>query len=480
MFKDSITPIILCGGKGSRLWPLSRESFPKQFLAFNKNNNKTLFQNTNERILSLKNLNNPILICNEEHRFIVAEQLRESKIFPNSIILEPFGKNTASAIIIGALIAMEKEENPFILVLSSDHIIKDEPEFINVIKSGLSFAEKGDLVTFGIVPTSPDTGYGYIEAEKPFKKNNVEGHKIIKFLEKPKLEIAEKFIKDERYTWNSGMFLFKAKTIIKEAEKICPDILNLCLSSIKPKLEDFDFRRLNHNAFEKLPNISFDVAIMEKTKRGVVLPLNAGWSDIGNWKSVWENSYKNNEGNVFKGHVIAKNSENCLVRSESRLVVGIGLKNLTIVETSDAILIADQNQSQEVKDIVEELKTRGISEGQEHKKIYRPWGNYLSVSEGVGWQVKLINVKAGAELSLQMHHHRSEHWVVVKGTAKVEINSKISILSVNQSTYIPLGAKHRLSNPGKIPLLLIEIQSGSYLGEDDIVRFEDNYGRLSS
>ena len=241
MFKDSITPLILCGGKGSRLWPLSRESFPKQFLAFNKNNNKTLFQNTNERILSLKNLNNPILICNEEHRFIVAEQLRESKIFPNSIILEPFGKNTASAIIIGALIAMEKEENPFILVLSSDHIIKDEPEFINVIKSGLSFAEKGDLVTFGIVPTSPNTGYGYIEAEKPFKKNNVEGHKIIKFLEKPKLEIAEKFIKDERYTWNSGMFLFKAKTIIKEAEKICPDILNLCLSSIKPKLQDLIF-----------------------------------------------------------------------------------------------------------------------------------------------------------------------------------------------------------------------------------------------
>ncbi len=480
MSKDSITPIILCGGKGSRLWPLSRESFPKQFLAFNKNNNKSLLQNTNERILPLCNLNNPILICNEEHRFIVAEQMRESKINPHSIILEPFGKNTAPAIIIGALIAMEKDENPFILVLSSDHLIKNEIEFINVIQSGLSYAESGDLVTFGIVPTSPDTGYGYIEAEKTFKKNQITGHKIIKFFEKPKLEIAEKFIQDQRYTWNSGMFLFKAKSIIKEAEEICPEILELCKSSIKQKLQDLDFRRLNHKEFEKLPNISFDVAIMEKTKRGVVLPLNAGWSDIGNWKSVWENSHKNSEGNVIKGQVIAKHSENCLLRSESRLVVGIGLKNLTVVETSDAILIAGQNQSQDVKNIVEELKSKGISAGQEHKKIYRPWGDYLSVAEGIGWQVKLINVKAGGKLSLQMHHHRSEHWVVVKGTAKVEINSKISILSVNQSTYIPLGAKHRLSNPGKIPLLLIEIQSGSYLGEDDIVRFEDNYGRINT
>ncbi|MAR85341.1 MAG: mannose-1-phosphate guanylyltransferase/mannose-6-phosphate isomerase [Cytophagia bacterium] len=479
MFKDSITPIILCGGKGSRLWPLSRESFPKQFLAFNNKNNKSLLQNTNERILPLGNLNNPILICNEEHRFIVAEQMRESKIEPHSIVLEPFGKNTAPAIIIGALIALEKDYNPFILVLSSDHLIKNELEFINVIQSGLPYAESGDLVTFGIVPTSPDTGYGYIEAEKPFKKDQIAGNKIIKFFEKPKLEIAKKFIKDERFTWNSGMFLFKAEAIIKEAEKICPEILELCESSIKEKLQDYDFRRLNHKEFEKLPNISFDVAIMEKTKKGIVLPLNAGWSDIGNWKSVWENSHKDSKGNVIKGQVITKNSENCLLRSESRLMVGIGLKNLTVVETSDAILIAGQQQSQEVKKIVEELKTKGINEGHEHKKIYRPWGDYLSVADGNGWQVKLITVKAGGELSLQMHHHRSEHWVVVKGTAKVEIDSKISILSTNQSTYIPLGAKHRLSNPGKIPLLLIEIQSGSYLGEDDIVRFEDSYGRTN-
>ncbi len=479
MLKDLITPIILCGGKGSRLWPLSRESFPKQFLAFNKNDNKSLLQKTNERILTLKNLNNPILICNEEHRFIVAEQMRDSEIDPCSIILEPFGKNTAPAIIMGALISLEQDKNPFILVLSSDHLIKNENEFINVIKSGLSYAEEGKLVTFGIVPTSPDTGYGYIEAEKPFEEKNLVGHKIIRFIEKPKLEIAEKFIKDERFTWNSGIFLFKAKTLIKEAETICPEILNLCKSSINPKLNDFDFRRLHKNAFKNLPNISFDVAIMEKTKRGIVLPLNAGWSDIGNWKSVWENSEKNSEGNVIQGQVVSKNSENCLIRSESRLVVGIGLKNLTIVETSDAILIAGQNESQNVKNIVEELKNKGISEGQEHKKIYRPWGDYLSVAEGNGWQVKLIHVKAGAELSLQMHHHRSEHWVVVKGTAKVEINSKVSILSINQSTYIPLGAIHRLSNPGKIPLLLIEIQSGSYLGEDDIVRFEDNYGRTN-
>ena len=478
MPSEPVIPIILCGGFGTRLWPLSRQSFPKQFLSLDSNDKKSLLQKTQERIQLLENLRNPILICNEEHRFIVAEQMREIDVNPNSILLEPFGKNTAPAITLAALKSLEIENDPFLLILSSDHEIKNESKFIEVIKKGIEYASNNKLVTFGIVPNSPETGYGYIKSEEEFKKNLIKGSNIISFIEKPEREKAEEFIKDKRFTWNSGMFLFKSKIILKEMEKFCPEITRYCREALKDNLLDLDFQRLNEKAFIKCPKISIDVGVMEKTKEGIVLPLDAGWSDVGSWDSVWQIAEKDKEGNSISGNVFTKDSFNCYVKSEKRLVAAIGLNNLIIVETGDAILVSDKDKSQEVKNIVSKLKDKGIPEGQEHKKIYRPWGYYESVVDDIRWKVKLINVKPGEKLSLQMHHHRSEHWIVVSGTAQVEIEDKMFILNENQSSYIPLGAKHRLSNPGKINLTLIEVQSGSYLGEDDIERFEDNYGRI--
>ena len=474
-----VIPILLCGGFGTRLWPLSRQSFPKQFLSLNEEEKKSFLQKTQERINNINNIKNPILICNEEHRFIVAEQMREININPNSILLEPFAKNTAPAIALAALKSLEIENDPFLLILSSDHEIKDEISFIKVIEEGIEYAEKGRLVTFGIVPNSPETGYGYIKSEEEFKSNIIKGSNIISFTEKPNRKEAEKFLKDKRFTWNSGMFLFKASKIIKEMEKFCPEILKYCKEALADNLLDLDFQRLNEKAFSKCPSISIDVAVMEKTKIGTVLPLDAGWSDVGNWDSVWQISKKDENNNVLSGNVISENSFNCYVKSEKRLVAALGLNNLIVVETGDAVLISNRDNSQEVKDIVNQLRNKGIPESQEHKKIYRPWGYYESVVDDKRWKVKLINVKSGEKLSLQMHHHRSEHWIVVNGTALVEIEDKKFILNENQSSYIPLGAKHRLSNPGKINLTLIEVQSGSYLGEDDIERFEDNYGRLT-
>lgn len=471
-----IIPIILSGGSGSRLWPLSRESFPKQYLSINSKNNISLLQKTQERISKLKNIKNPILICNENHRFIIAEQMREINVNPQSILLEPFGKNTAPAITIAALKALEKEDNPNLLVLSSDHHIEDEEEFIKVIKKGLENIDQ-NIITFGVIPTAPETGYGYIKSETPYDLNNFQGSKILKFIEKPKLDKAKLLIKDKCYTWNSGIFMFSAKTLIKEIEKFCPEILNFAKESLNKSKSDLDFQRLDKDSFNKFPDISIDNAVMENTDLGYVIPLNAGWSDIGSWNSVWETSNKDKEGNHIIGKTIIKETKNCYIRSEDRLVVGIGLNNLVIVETNDAILIVDRESSQDVKNIVKSLKLNGIKEGLNHREIFRPWGSYLSIAEEKKWQVKLITVKPGEKLSLQMHHYRSEHWIVVKGEAKVEIEDQVFSLTENKSTYIPIEAKHRLSNPGKVPLKLIEVQSGSYLGEDDIVRFEDKYGR---
>lgn len=478
MKKLPITPIILCGGSGSRLWPLSRETYPKQFLSINPASNKSLLQLTLERIKSIENLNKPILVCNEEHRFIAAEQLREINVTPQSIILEPFGKNTAPAILIATLQAMLKKEKTNILVLSSDHNINNDKEFIKIVEAGVEYCEKGKLVTFGIVPTFPEVGYGYIEAEKELDIKNPKGQNITRFIEKPNLENAKIFLKNKRFTWNSGIFLFQAETLIKESEKLVPNLLNLCRKASEKQINDLDFQRLNKSSFEKCPNVSIDVAIMEKTKLGVVLPMNVGWNDIGSWKSVWEISKKDLGGNLLQGKTFIKETKNCYLRSENRLVVGLGIQNLVVIETNDAILVADKNKAQEVKNIVRELNFQGLSEGKNHKKVYRPWGNYLSLVEDLKWQVKLITVKPGEKLSLQLHNHRAEHWVVVKGIAKIEIDNKESILQENQSTYIPISTKHRLSNPGKSNLLIIEVQSGSYLGEDDIIRFEDNYGRV--
>jgi mannose-1-phosphate guanylyltransferase len=478
---NSIIPVILSGGSGTRLWPLSRESYPKQFLALDSQTKKTLLQKTYERLLGLEGLENPILICNENHRFIVAEQFREINTDPQAIILEPVGRNTAPAIAVAALQAISLGKDPLLLILAADHLIENIIEFQRVIQSAKVYAKQGRLVTFGIVPTCAETGYGYIEAkELNDNEDPIDGIEINKFIEKPNQEIAEKLIKDSRYTWNSGMFLFKASSIISELEKFSPEIINYCKIAIEKDVEDLDFLRLETESFKKCPKISLDIAVMEKTKLGTVLPLNAGWSDIGSWKSLWDISQKNKDGNYINGKIIAEKSRNCYLESEQRLIVGIGIENLIVVDTNDAILVANRDESQNIGNIIKNLCSKDFPEGKIHKKIYRPWGNYTTIVEGNRWLVKLIEVKPNASLSLQMHNYRAEHWVVVNGTALIEKNGEKQLLSENESTFIPLGCKHRLSNPGRIKLELIEVQSGVYLDEEDIIRFEDSYGRTKN
>jgi mannose-1-phosphate guanylyltransferase len=478
---NSIIPVILSGGSGTRLWPLSRESYPKQFLALDSRTKKTLLQKTYERLLGLEGLENPILICNENHRFIVAEQFREINTDPQAIILEPVGRNTAPAIAVAALQAISLGKDPLLLILAADHLIENIIEFQRVIQSAKAYAKQGRLVTFGIVPTCAETGYGYIEAkELNDDEDQIDGLEINKFIEKPNQEIAEKLIKDSRYTWNSGMFLFKASSIISELEKFSPEIINYCKIAIEKDVEDLDFLRLETESFKKCPKISLDIAVMEKTKLGTVLPLNAGWSDIGSWKSLWDISQKNKDGNYINGKIIAEKSRNCYLESEQRLIVGIGIENLIVVDTNDAILVANRDESQNIGNIIKNLCSKDFPEGKIHRKIYRPWGNYTTIVEGNRWLVKLIEVKPNASLSLQMHHYRAEHWVVVNGTALIEKNGEKQLLSENESTFIPLGCKHRLSNPGRIKLELIEVQSGVYLDEEDIIRFEDSYGRTKN
>jgi len=477
MKMDSLLPLILCGGTGSRLWPLSRESYPKQYLPLTSDTSKTLLQQTIERLSGISNQENPIFVCNEQHRFIVAEQLRTTNLKPKRIILEPFGRNTAPAIAIAALTATENGADPILLVLSSDHVVKDNEKFLKSIQAAKKYAKKGNLVTFGIIPTSPETGYGYIESVEPLEINSLIASPISKFIEKPDLDKAKRLVSDPRFTWNSGMFLFKASVFLKELQKYSPEVIECCKNALKENHLDMDFQRLDKEAFKYCPNISIDVAVMEKTKLGSVLPLDVGWSDIGSWKSIWEGSKKDKNGNVLLGNVITKDLNNCYVRSEGRLVVSLGVENLLIVETNDAILIAHKDHDQDIKKVVNQLIKENRDEGKTHKKVYRPWGNYTSIAEGERWQVKRIEVKPKGSLSLQMHHHRAEHWIVVTGTAKIEVDDENLLLGENQSIYIPLGSRHRLTNPGRIPLILIEVQSGSYLSEDDIVRLEDIYGR---
>ena len=472
-----IFPVILCGGSGSRLWPLSRRSYPKQFLSLNFTDNKSLLQKTQLRTRGIRNIKEPIMICNEEHRFIVAEQMREINVKPSSIILEPFGRNTAPAITVAALKALEIHSDPDILVLSSDHQIADEEIFLDVIQRALQYSQEGKLVTFGVIPSSPEVGYGYIKSKTPLNKG-VHGSNVDSFIEKPNKEKAKELIKDNRFTWNSGIFLFKAKNILKELDLYEPDIIKFCKLSLQKNLFDLDFQRLDKEHFKQCPDLSIDVAIMEKTKNAYVLALEAGWSDVGSWDFVWEISKKDSEGNVIQGNVISENTRDSLLSSQSRLITVIGLQNIVVVETKDAILIANKEESQKVKNIVNFLKGKNIPQGVEHQKCYRPWGTYESLVKEDSWQVKLISVKPGEKLSLQRHKYRSEHWVVVSGTAKVEIDDQEKILQENESSYIPLGTKHRLSNPGKMDLKIIEVQTGTYLGEDDIERFDDNYGRI--
>ena len=474
---DKVLPVILCGGQGSRLWPLSRKSFPKQFLSLNNFNDKSLLQNTQKRLEGIKELIEPILICNSEHRFIVAEQMREINVNPKAILLEPFGRNTAPAILLAAFKSLEIENNPHLLVLSSDHQIKNEKNFREMVEIGKKYSGDNKLVSFGVIPSSPATGYGYIKSVEPFNKKNLKGIKISKFIEKPNLKKAKELIKDSSFTWNSGIFMFKAKSIINEIKDLCPEIFKVCEETFIKSKNDLDFQRLDEKSFDSCPNISIDNAVMENTKKGIVIPLDAGWSDIGSWESVWKNSDKDYEGNFRKGKVISQNTQNCYLNSENKLLVSLGIDNLVIINTDDVTLVANKNESESIKNLVKDLQSRNIKESISHKRVYRPWGFYVSITEGTRFQVKIIHVKPNAKLSLQIHHHRAEHWVVVKGTAEVENNDKKLILSENESTFIPLGSKHRLSNPGKIPLEIIEVQSGSYIGEDDIVRLKDNYGR---
>jgi len=462
----SICPVIMAGGSGTRLWPLSRAAHPKQFLRLHGED--TMLQATVKRLSGL-DIQASITICNEEHRFFVAEQLREIDKL-GSIILEPAGRNTAPAI---ALAALTAKDDPLLLVLAADHVIQDEAAFREAVIRAIPLAEAGKLVTFGIVPSEPHTGYGYIK-----RGNDLgEGFKVDEFVEKPSVKVAQGYISSGEYYWNSGMFLFRASRYLEELEKFRPDILGKCKLSVNEIKADLDFLRVHKETFESCPAESVDYAVMEKTDDAVVVPIDAGWNDIGSWSSLWDISEKDGDGNSSHGDVILHGTRNSYVRADDKLIAVIGVDDLVIVSTKDALMVAHKDRTQDVKIITDILKTRTRSEWELNREVYRPWGKYDSIDKGERYQAKRITVKPGAKLSVQMHHHRAEHWVVVSGTAKVTNGDKTFMLSENESTYIPIGAIHCLENPGKVVLELIEIQSGSYLGEDDIVRFEDKYGR---
>lgn len=465
-----LIPIIMAGGSGTRLWPLSRSLYPKQFLPLT--GRKTLLQETISRLDRL-DAEFPITICNEEHRFLVAEQLRSDGFF-GKIILEPEGRNTAPAVAVVAHLLSE-ENDPLLLVLAADHVLADPSEFLTVVERALPLADSGKLVTFGIVPTSAHTGYGYIKRGGEISY----GYSVKQFVEKPDVETAECYLASSDYYWNSGMFLFKASTYLKELEKYRPDIAKACKSSVTTVKHDLDFIRLNEEEFSACPDESIDYAVMEHTEDAVVVPLDAGWNDIGSWSAMWDVADKDENGNASKGDVLHCNSKNCFIHSDDRLVATVGLEDVVIVDTKDALLVAAKDSVQDVKKVVTELKKADRQELCTHREVFRPWGKFDSIDVGERYQVKRITVNPGARLSVQMHHHRAEHWVVVSGTAKVTNGDRTFLVSENESTYIPVGAVHALENPGKLPLELIEVQSGSYLGEDDIVRFEDNYGRCN-
>ena len=476
--KEKLLPVILCGGSGSRLWPLSRKSLPKQYLSIDSKSKFSFLQTTLNRIKDLEKENEPIIICNEEHRFITAEQIRNVKIKPNAILLEPCSRNTGPAVAIAALHSLSLGDDPVLLILPSDHLIKDEEEFIKSVRNAQGYASEGKIITFGIKAKHPATGYGYIQSESPLDGDENSPSLIKKFIEKPDISIAKKLYINNHFSWNSGIFMTKASTIIKELEKYCPEVIMQCKESLKKRIQDLDFLRLGKESYSLCPNISLDKAVMEKTDLGYVFPLKAKWSDIGGWESYWENSLKDSNGNVLLGDSIQVKSKNSLITSYGRLTVTLGISDLIVVATNDAVLVAQKNQSENVKKLVEQLIIKNRIEAVESKKVYRPWGNYFSVEEDLNWKIKRIEVNPESSLSLQLHKKRAEHWIVVRGIANVEINEKKFILQENQSCFIPEGHKHRLSNKKKEPLIIIEVQSGAYLGEDDIIRFEDNYGRI--
>ena len=466
----SIYPAIMCGGNGTRLWPLSRALFPKQFLPLV--NDTSMLQNTLLRLP--KNSSDPVFICNEEHRFLVAEQVRQLSQEQSSILLEPEGRNTAPAVAIAAIHALEKDKNAVLLVLAADHVIQDTTAFHLAVEQASIAAQEGKLVTFGIVPTHAETGYGYIKKGGEQTSGTFD---VAEFVEKPYAQVASDYLASGDYLWNSGMFLFKASRYLEELAKHRGDILENCQQAMKGVEQDFDFLRPKKADFLACASESIDYAVMEKTDSAVVIPLDAGWSDVGSYSALWQVCPQDNDNNVIKGDVIAQQTTNSYIHSQNKLIATVGVDNLVIIDTPDAVLVANKDKVQDVKNIVAELKSHSRSEATLPREVYRPWGKYDSVDAGERFQVKRITVKPGAKLSVQMHHHRAEHWIIVSGTAKVTIDDKTVLVSENQSAYIPIGAVHALENPGKLPLEMIEVQSGSYLGEDDIVRFEDRYGR---
>jgi mannose-1-phosphate guanylyltransferase/mannose-6-phosphate isomerase len=471
-----LTPVILSGGAGTRLWPLSRELYPKQLLPLI--GSRTLLQQTLLRLEGLE-ASPPVIVCNEAHRFLVAEQLRQLKIEPRALVLEPFGRNTAPAIALAALASLKglgadaNAVDPVLIVLPADHVIRDVAAFQRALHTGLAAAEHGLLVTFGVVPTAAETGYGYIQRGAA----NGAAFRIARFVEKPDAQAARGYVDSGDYYWNSGMFLFRARRYLKELALLQPEMARVCEAAFRDASADLEFTRIAAQAFEACPADSIDYAVMEKTRDAVVVPLEAGWSDVGSWAALHAASTADAHGNVTRGDVVSADSHGCYLYSESRLVAAVGLEDHVVIETKDAVLVVPRSRVQDVKKLVQQLKEAGRYEHSLHREVFRPWGSYDGLEKGQRFQVKRLKIKPGSTLSLQLHHHRAEHWVVVAGTARITRGEEVFLLEENQSTYIPIGVQHRIENPGKIPLEIIEVQSGSYLGEDDIVRLEDKYGR---
>ncbi|GAA6138998.1 mannose-1-phosphate guanylyltransferase/mannose-6-phosphate isomerase [Arenicella sp. 4NH20-0111] len=470
-------PVVLSGGVGSRLWPLSRGMYPKQLLPL-VDDGVSMLQQTVLRAQGIDSVKAPIIVCNEEHRFMVGEQLNQVGVDQARIILEPEGRNTAPAIALAAFAAAIDDPDEVLLVMPADHVVLDGAAFKQAVEKAMLIAAKGDLVTFGIVPSSPETGYGYIRSGESSQDG---AFTVADFKEKPDQATAQRYLDEGGYYWNGGIFVFTASAYLTELKKFAPDVYEAAESAMVGQRDDLDFIRINEDAFSESPNISVDYAVMEKTSKAKVIPLNAGWSDVGSWAALWEVSEKDSNGNALIGDVLTHDTTNTHIYSESKLVSAVGVDDLVIVETADAVMVANKGDSQNVKEIVKKLKSENRSQVSHHRKVYRPWGWYDSVDSGDRFQVKRIQVKPGARLSVQMHYHRAEHWVVVKGTAEVLNGNETILLRENESTFIPIGTTHALRNPSESqPLEIIEVQSGSYLGEDDIVRIEDNYGRAGS
>ena len=468
---ETILPVIICGGSGSRLWPLSRALHPKQFLSLT--DEKSLLQMTIDRVSFLPQT--PMLVCNQDHRFMVAEQLRSMDITDSTILLEPSQRNTAPAIALAALKAIESGEDPILLVLPSDHVMNNSVALAKAICHAAEFADEGMLMTFGIAPTHPESGYGYIHTGAELSDS---AYMIDQFIEKPGQHLAEEYIQSDRYFWNSGMFLFRASSFLRELETYHADMYRACLAIMACKREQSQFVYFDREVFAECPSQSVDFAVMECTFNAAVVPLEAQWSDVGSWQALWDISDKDADQNVLQGDVLLHQSQGCLVKSESRLVSLVGVEDLVVVETRDAVMIAHKDHTQDIKHITQQLDSAGREEHRTHRQVMRPWGKFDSIDKGERFQVKHITVMPGEKLSLQLHHHRAEHWIIVSGTAGVTCGEESKLLSENQSIYIPIGTTHCLENPGKVPLELIEVQSGAYLGEDDIVRLEDRYQRV--